>query len=133
MVAISIPDLSKLVMRISDDRKLALQELDPYFHGENANNSHFPPSLPVVSRFVARKNFSDCGKQFLVARYVPKKCHSNSTVPAPTNDKIKIYTSPAFKAYVRTFPGLGLHWAVLGEMRGLAHDLKRDGVSIPSL
>ncbi|KAK9812582.1 hypothetical protein WJX73_010426 [Symbiochloris irregularis] len=111
-------------------------KLDPYFHGENANDTHFrgPPSVPVVSHFIPRKNFSDTGKQFLVARYVPNKCHKKNstwTAPEPNNEHIKLKTSPAhYTTYVRTFPGLGLHWAVLGEMRALRHDLKRDGIDV---
>ena len=121
------------ITRCSSSVFCVLQALDPYFHGDNANGTHFPPSIPVVTHFIPgpppRDNSTDGhGKEreLLVSRYIPLKC--NSTAPDAKSSEVHIHSFPAHKAYVRSFGGLGLAWNVFGEAKALAKALEHDKV-----
>ena len=108
---------------------MLLQKLEGYFHGANYNHTKFPPSVPVLSHYIPRKNYTDGGKEFIVLKYVPKKCNStNSTAPAPFDPDVHVRDFPATKIYVRQFGGLGFSWSVLHETFAMARALKRNGV-----
>lgn len=106
---------------------MLLQKLAEYARGANANHTHIPPTVPVLSHFIPKKNYSDCGKEFLIASYIPNKF--NGSAPEPTSSDVHIKSFPSYKAYVRQFGGVGLHWSVLHETFALAKALERNKVS----
>ena len=100
-----------------------------YAHGGNQKDKHFPPGVPIISKYLHSGDYSNCDKNFLVAAYVPKKPGCNATLPTPIDPSVVVKSFPAAKAYVRSFPGFGFHWTFLAEAFKMAKALEQDKVS----
>lgn len=103
-----------------------------YAHGGNQKDKHFPPGVPIISKYLPSDDYSNCEKDFLVAAYLPKKPGCNGTLPAPIDPSVAVKSFPGAQIYVSTFSGFGFHWNFLGEAFKMAKALKRDKVSRPA-
>ena len=103
-----------------------------YAHGGNQKDKHFPPGVPILSKYLPSEDFSNCEKRFMVAAYLPKRPGCNATLPAPIDPTVVVKTFPGAKVYVRTFPGFSFHWNFLAEAFRLAKALKHDNVRPPA-